>query len=272
MVNIFNIKIEKMNGKQARIQRITTNNKAVIIPMDHGTTKGPVSGLENMNKTAPLIDKGGATGVVLHKGIIKNLDQPPCCGIIMHLSASTKFSPDPDSKVLVGSVEEAVRLGADAVSVHLNIGGNKAEPQMLSDVGKIADKCEQLQMPLLVMAYPRGDNVEDPLDSENVAMATRVAAELGADIVKTNYTGDPESFKRVTSGCPVPVVIAGGPKCETNKEVLEMAEGAIKGGATGISLGRNAFQHETPEKIVSALREVIVNNTSAEEALKMIEE
>lgn len=260
-----------MNGKDIRLNRITNNGKAVIIPMDHGTTKGPVQGIEDMNETVPKIDKGGATGVVLHKGIIKNLQKTTSCGIIMHLSASTKFSSNPDGKVLVGSVKEAVRLGADAVSVHLNIGGNIAEPEMIKDMAKIAEDCEKMQMPVLAMAYPRGDNIKDSMDAENIAMVTRVAAELGADIVKTSYTGDPESFKKVTQGCPVPVVIAGGPKCETDKDVLEMVNGAMKGGAAGISLGRNAFQHESPERIVNALREIIVEQKTVEEALEVME-
>ena len=263
---------EKMSGKKIRMSRITKNGRAVIIPMDHGTTIGPVQGIENMNNSVPLIDKGGATGLVLHKGIIKNLRQVTSSGVIMHISASTKLSRDSDKKVLVGSVDEAVRLGADAVSVHVNIGGNENEPDMLSDLGRVADDCDRMQMPLLVMAYPRGDNVNDGMDVENVAMVARVAAELGADIVKTNYTGDPESFKRVTRGCPVPVVIAGGPKCETDRDILEMVKGAMQGGAAGISLGRNAFQHDNPEKIVKALRQIIVEDKSVDDALKVLEE
>ncbi len=260
-----------MNGKKIRMNRITKNGKAVIIPMDHGTTIGPVRGIEDMNKTTPLIDEGGATSVVLHKGIIRSLEEAPSAGIIMHISASTKLSQNPDKKVLVGSVEEAVRLGADAVSVHVNVGGNKSEPDMLYDLGKISEKCEEMQMPLLVMSYPRGDNIKDSMDPENVAMVARVAAELGGDIVKTNYTGDVESFKKVTQGCPIPVVIAGGPKCETDKEVLEMVDGAMKGGAAGISLGRNAFQHDSPKRIVKALRQIIIENKTVEEALKVLE-
>lgn len=260
-----------MNGKQVRMKRITKKNRAVIIPMDHGTTKGPVEGIEDMNSTVPNIDKGGATAVVLHKGIIKSLNEVPEAGTIMHLSASTKFSQNPDGKVLVGSVKEAVKLGADAVSVHLNIGGNGCEENMLYDTGRIAEECEKIQMPLLAMAYPRGDNIKDGMDPENVAMVARAAAEVGADMVKTNYTGSPESFKKVTQSCPVPVVIAGGPKCETDREVLEMVKGAMEGGAAGISLGRNAFQHKNPETIVKALREIIVKEATVEEALKVME-
>lgn len=259
-----------MNGKKIRMNRITQNGRAVIIPMDHGTTIGPVNGIENMNKTVECMDNGGATAVVLHKGIIRSLEETPKCGVVMHLSVSTKFSENPDGKVIVGSVKEALRLGADAVSVHLNIGGNEAEPQMIKDMGKIAQDCDEMQIPLLAMAYPRGNKVKDSMDPENVAMVARAAAEMGADIVKTNYTGDSESFRRVTSTCPVPVVIAGGPKCNTDREVLEMVKGAMDGDATGISLGRNAFQHNSPEEIVKALRAIIVDNNSVDEALKVM--
>lgn len=261
-----------MNGKQARMKRITENGRAVIIPMDHGTSEGPIAGLEDMNQTVPKIAAGGATAVLMHKGIIKSLREVPDCGMIMHLSVSTKLAPDTNNKVLVGSVEEAIRLGADAVSVHINIGGNDAEPEMLRILGNVAAECERMQMPLLAMMYPRGKNVKEKLDPDAVALVARVGGELGADLVKTVYTGNVETFRKVVEGCPVPIVIAGGPKCENDREVLEMVRDAITAGAIGVSLGRNAFQHENPTAMVRALRLVIVDNASVDEALKVLGE
>lgn len=256
-----------MNGKERRLSRILENGKAVIIPMDHGVTNGPIQGLEDMNAIVEKVDSGGATAVVLHKGIIKSLKKTLNCGIIMHLSASTELALDVNNKVQIGSVEEAIMLGADAVSVHVNIGGNEHEPEMLQILGNVAEECERLQMPLLAMMYPRGKNVTNALDPKNVALAARVGAELGADIIKTVYTGDVKTFEKVVEGCPVPIVIAGGPKCETEKEVLEMTRGAIDAGAIGVSLGRNAFQHEHPEKMVRALSLIIKKNGSVKDAL-----
>lgn len=259
-----------MNGKLVRMHRITEKGKAVIIPMDHGVTVGPIAGLANMDDTVSTIDEGGASAVVLHKGIIRHLHEPTRCGMIMHLSASTKVAADPDHKVIVGSVNEALRLGAEAVSVHVNVGGSPGETEMLSALGSIAEQCDLHGMPLLAMMYPRGKNIDNGLDPEAVSLAARVGAELGADIVKTNYTGSVDTFKDVVRGCPVPIVIAGGPKCANDRELLTMVHGAMDAGAMGVSLGRNAFQHDNPAGIVRALRAIVVGNASVDEAMDML--
>jgi len=249
--------------------KILENGKAVIIPMDHGISEGPIEGLVDMNETVKKIESGGASAVLLHKGIIKNLNERPKCGLIMHLSAGTKYSKDPNRKVLVGSVEEAMRLNADAVSIHVNIGGNDYESEMIEDLGMVSEDCDENGIPLLAMMYARGPNIKDKLDPEAIALVARVGGELGADIVKCPYTGDVDSFKKIVRGCPVPIVIAGGPKCNTEKEVFEMVKGAMDAGAIGISLGRNAFQCKNPTSMVKALRKIIVENGDIETALEI---
>jgi predicted phospho-2-dehydro-3-deoxyheptonate aldolase len=259
-----------MDGKMVRMGRIMEKGRAVIVPMDHGTSLGPVEGIEEMDVAARKVASGGASAVLLHKGIISSLNQPPGIGLIMHASASTRLAPDKDQKVIVSIADDALRLGADAVSVHVNVGGSEHEPSMLEDLGMMASRCGELGMPLLAMMYARGDNVKDSLDPENVSLAARLGAELGADIVKCNYTGDPDSFKQVVRGCPVPVVIAGGPKCETDMDVLEMVRGAMDAGASGISIGRNIFANKDPERITRALRAIIVDNKAADEAGELL--
>jgi len=259
-----------MNGKEIRLAKITEQGKAVIVPMDHGTSEGPIEGLVNINELVPKLVKGGATAILAHKGILKHLTKVPSCGLIMHLSASTKFAPDANNKVQIASVEEAMRQGVDAVSIHVNVGGGDSEPEMLKILGDTARRCDELQIPLLAMMYPRGKNIKEKLDPEAVALVTRVGGELGADIVKTVYTGDVDSFKRVVEGCPVPVVIAGGPKCETDRELLEMVKGAIEAGARGVSLGRNIFQHRNPASMLKALRAIIIENKSVEHGLELL--
>nr|HDO81403.1 fructose-bisphosphate aldolase [Candidatus Bathyarchaeota archaeon] len=254
----------EVDGKQARLCRITRRERAVIIPMDHGVTNGPIKGLTNMDEIVGKVVEGGATAVLLHKGIIKHLCRPPECGIIMHLSASTVLGPDPNWKVRVASVEEAIRLGADAVSVHVNVGSER-EPQMLEKLGYVADMCDEWRVPLIAMMYPRGKNI-DSLSPDAIAHASRIGAELGADIVKTPYTGSPETFRRVVEGCPAPIVIAGGPKAETDLDVLRMVRGAMDAGAIGVAMGRNAFQHENPAAIVKAVAEIVLNDAEVEEA------
>ncbi len=260
-----------MRGKDVRLSRILDNNKALIIPMDHGITIGPVKGLEwnEMKSTIQKVIQGGATAILLHKGLFRLLDQPFKCGMILHLSASTQLGDTPNWKVLVGSVQEAIRLGVDAISIHINLGSSY-EAQMLEYFGMISDACDKWQIPLISMVYPRGSNIKDPYDPEVVAHAARAGAELGADIIKTNYTGSYESFKRVVEGTPVPIIIAGGPKTDTDREFLQNLSDAMRAGAIGVAAGRNVFQHENPMGMVSAISKIVKENSSVEDALKSL--
>ena len=258
-----------MRGKEIRLSRILDKGKALIIPMDHGLTLGPVQGLMDIKTTIKKANKGGATAILLHKGIIRILETPPTCGMILHLSASTKLSDTPNWKVIVGSIEEAVRLGVDAISIHINLGSSY-EAVMLEYFGKISDACDQWQMPLISMVYPRGHNIKDPYDPEVVAHAARVGAELGADIIKTNYTGSYESFKTVVEGSPTPIIIAGGPKTDTDREFLQTVSDAVRAGAIGVAAGRNVFQHANTTGMISAIAQIIKNNSSVEDALQLL--
>ncbi len=260
-----------MEGKQRRLNRIfRSDGRTVIVPMDHGVTIGPCKGIENMQTTVDALLKGNIDAVLVHKGIAKHVD-PENAGLIVMLSGASSLGPNPNKKVLVCSVREAVRLGADAVSVHINVGAQD-EDKMLSDLGKVAGECELYGMPLLAMMYPRGPRIASEHAPEAVAHAARLGAELGADIVKTNYTGDVNTFKNVVECCPVPVVIAGGPKAKTDVDTLTMTFDALKAGAAGLSIGRNVFQHENQTHIASALSAIVHNGASVEEAKKMLGE
>ena len=187
------------------------------------------------------------------------------------LSGMSNLSPNINSKVQVCSVQEAIRLGADAVSVHVNVGAQD-EDKMLNNLGKVADECDLYGMPLLAMMYPRGPKISDEHAPDVVAHAARIGAELGADIIKANFTGTVESFKTVVESCPVPVVIAGGPKCKTSQEALETTCEAVKAGAAGLSFGRNVFQHENPTSMVKALSAIVHDGVTVEQALKILGE
>jgi len=259
------------SGKKRRLKRILRDdNRTVLVPMDHGVTIGPVTGLTNMQEIVNKLLLGGADAVLLNRGIAKNIDTRNA-GLIVHLCGSTKHCPDPHSKIQLCSVEDAVRLGADAVSVHVNIGA-KQEDRMLATLGKVACKCDDYGMPLLAMMYPRGPGIKDQHAVELVAHAARLGAELGADIIKTNYTGDAESFKNVVTACHVPVIIAGGPKVETVRDVLQMVSDSLKAGGAGVSIGRNVFQHENPTKMVKALSALVHRKSSVSEAVKILGE
>lgn len=255
------------SGKQRRLQRIFRDDgRTVIIPMDHGVTLGPVAGLENMQGTVDGLARGGVDAIVIHKGIATNIDTRRL-GLIIHVNGSTELSPDPNRKLQVCTVDEAVKLGADGVSIHINVGA-VTEAEMLLDLGSASAACEDYGIPLLAMMYPRGPKIANSNDVTVVKHVARLGAELGADIVKTNYTGSVDSFQTVVKGCPVPVVIAGGPKANTEAEVLEMVHGSVQAGGVGVSLGRNVFQHKDPEAMSRAVVAIVHKGTSVEEALR----
>ncbi|KYH42390.1 MAG: fructose-bisphosphate aldolase [Candidatus Bathyarchaeota archaeon B63] len=257
-------------GKKIRIDRIMNREtrRTVIIPMDHGLTLGPIQGLEDMRSIVNQVAEGGANAVLLHKGIIRAgyRGYGRDIGLIMHLSGSTVLGPDPNDKVLVADVIEAIKLGADAVSVHINVG-SKTEPAQLKVLGAVAKACEEWGMPLLAMVYPRGERIKNPYDVEAVKHAARVGAELGADIVKTNFTGSEETFREVIKGCPVPVVMAGGPKTETEEEFCQMVYESIRAGGAGAATGRNVFQHKHPAKMVRVLCGIVHEGLDVKSAL-----
>ena len=258
-----------VSGAQIRLNRILRDGKMLCIPMDHGISNGPIEGLEDPHSLIYKCEDHGLTSVIINKGILKTLPKPTKIGILVHFSSSTSLSSFPNRKMLTGSVEEAIRLGADGVSLHINIGG-KEEPEMLEQLGTISEQCHKWSMPLLAMMYPRGEKITNPHDPEIVAHVARIGADCGADIVKTVYTGDIDSFSKVVKGTPVPVVIAGGPKAKTDMDVLQMTEDAMKAGAKGVTYGRNIFAHKTPDRMVQALSAIIFENVSAKEAVKKI--
>ncbi len=238
--------------------------------MDHGVSNGPIPGLIDMTEAVNAVAEGGANAVLGHIGLALHghRQRGHDIGLILHLSASTMIGPDPNEKVLVNTVTNALKMGADAVSMHVNIGAD-SEARMLKDLGNVSIECMEWGMPLLAMMYPRGRQITNEHDVEHVKLAARVAAEIGADIVKTVYTGDPDSFKEVTDGCPVPIVVAGGSKTD-DLQTLQLIEGAMEGGARGISIGRNAFQHPSPCAFVQACALIVHEGRTAGEVLEIL--
>lgn len=268
------MQLSSHTGKAVRLARILSpaTGRALVIPMDHGMTDGPVPGLRNMPQAVLEAAEGGADAVILHKGWIA-----PCWrqlggkALIMHLSASSRLSATPNSKVLVASVEEAVRLGADGVSIHINIG-DAAEGAMLADAGRVADASSRWGMPLLMMIYARGPQIAAPYSAETIDHCVRIGAELGADMVKVPYCGDSHAFRDIVRACPVPLFVAGGEKRDSLREVLEMAHGCLQAGAAGLSMGRNIFQHPNPRGLTAVLAAMVHENCSPEDALNMMNE
>ncbi|MFW5903485.1 MAG: 2-amino-3,7-dideoxy-D-threo-hept-6-ulosonate synthase [Halolamina sp.] len=253
-------------GTSARLDRIGTDGRYVIVPMDHGITLGAVPGLADIESTIDAVTRGGADAVLTQKGIAPRVhDNRNGAGYVVHVNASTALGPSPNDKRRTGTVEEAIRAGADAVSFHLNVG-SEYEREQLEDLAALTDEADRFGIPVLAMAYARGPDV-DPTDPEAVGHAVRVAEELGCDLVKTGYTGDAESFERVIESTRLPVLIAGG-EPEGDRATLRAIEGAMAAGAAGVSIGRSIFQHDDPEAIARAVSAVVHDDATSATALQ----
>lgn len=223
-----------------------------MVPMDHGISMGPAPGLADPAAAVATV-ADHATCITVHKGLVR-LVAPHAdrVGVLMHLSASTDGAPDPHDKRVVGTVEEALRLGCDGVSVHVNVGAS-TEARQLQDVGRVATDCNAWGVPLMAMMYPRGPKVTDPTDPALVAHAARLGAELGADLVKVPYTGSADTFRTVVEGATVPVLVAGGPRRASPNDLLRDLQDAAAAGAAGVSIGRNVFQQQDPAAMLQQI-------------------
>jgi DhnA family fructose-bisphosphate aldolase class Ia len=219
---------------------------------------GPIGGLVDMGKTLEAIVQGMPDAVVGHLGVLERYNALLAgTPYIAHLSASTELG-DKQHKVLVGTVERAIKLGADGISVHVNLG-TPYDSEMLRDLGKISEDCREWGMPLLAMMYP--EKVTPP----SVAHAARVAAELGADFVKVPWPGSQEAMKTAVEGCGIPVVVSGGSKTQTT-ELFKIIASALEAGAKGVALGRNVFQRSVAKEYVIAASKLVKGQYTPDDA------
>ena len=258
-------------GKTRRLRRIFRDDgKTVMIPMDHGVSVGLIEGLTDMDQTIINVAKGGADAVLVHAGIAKTVDTQKM-GLILHLTGATSLTREPNWKTQLSTMQEAARLGADAVSVHINVG-SEHEQHMLDQFSHILEEANDLGLPVLAMMYPRGPGIQNEQSFPVVSHAARLGFELGADIVKTNYTGDVESFRSIVRSVKVPVVVAGGPKTISESDTLHLVSDSNKAGAAGVSIGRNVFQNHNPALMTRALIQIIHEGVSPSRAMSILGE
>jgi DhnA family fructose-bisphosphate aldolase class Ia len=177
-------------------------------------------------------------------------------GLVVHLSASTLLGSAPTSKVLSSTVEHAVELGADAISVQISFG-DPNEDRMIADAGRVIDGAKSLGVPVLVMAYTPANPGEFSSDPVGGAHAARTAAEIGAQLVQTNYAGDPLGLRGVVRGCPVPVVVSGGPRSSSEATFLDSLRESMRVGAAGVSVGRRIFQAKDPAAMARRIAAIV---------------
>ncbi len=262
-----------------KLNRIFSNpsRKLVIVPLDDSLLAGPINGLENLKEKILNILSAKPDAVMGFQGLFKNyyreIGRTPT---ILNLTGSTTRNTH-TRKALIGSLELATIIGVEAIAVHVNIS-SKYETEMLKILGIVSTQCHLNGMPLMAIMYPRTEN-KDGSDNnydtmkvdknkeytELVAHSVRVGVEFGADIIKTQYTGDSESFSKIVDAAnPIPIIIAGGPKVGI-KKMLDNAEGAVKAGGAGISFGRNIYTRKDTVPFINAVKEIVHNNKSSRE-------
>jgi fructose-bisphosphate aldolase/2-amino-3,7-dideoxy-D-threo-hept-6-ulosonate synthase len=265
-------------GKAMRLKRvIDADGVSVICALDHGMTSptflDPLGDIASRTREAVA---GGANVIMMSKGMIRMAQDAftPTTSLALLLSASAGPDGDRPEIVQIADVEEALVLGADAVVLFTALGGD-TEPGMVDILASVGRECAALGMPFIAEAefpttYATVEELKQQYGFEYLRRNVRLCAELGADIVKTNWPGDQESFGRcVEAANGVPVVLAGGSRL-ADADLLARMEQAVAVGAIGCSVGRNIFMHERPEAITRALSRVIRERWSAEKALEAL--
>lgn len=240
-----------------RLKRLFPSNRSGLfaVPMDHSLTMGPIPGIERLGPMVQKLQSGGVTAIIVHKGAVRDIQDvlDPSTSLGIHLSSSTTQSPEPHRKFLSGRVHDAVRLGADFVSLQVNFGV-PGEGEMLADLGEIVDQAAALGIPVLCMAYVKRKGQE--YDPDSLAHACRAAADLGADVVKTSFPSL-EGFKRIVGSVSVPVLVGGGQKLENKADLLRLVEQSMGAGGAGICIGRNLFQQDDVIGVCNEVRRIL---------------
>jgi putative autoinducer-2 (AI-2) aldolase len=249
-------------GMENRLRRIIQEDgNCFIMPIDHGYFQGPTTNLEKPGETVkplvPYIDAIFCTRGVLRSSIPSGTEKP----IILRVSGGTSIiCEDLSNEEVTTSIEEILRLNVSAVGISVYIG-SKYEKQTLLALADLVNNCEDYSIP--VMGVTAVGRELEKRDARYLSLCCRITAELGARIVKTYWC---EDFDKVTNSCPVPVIIAGGPKCSTELEVFEFVSDGMQKGAIGVNLGRNVWQNPHPVAMTKALQAIVHKNASAEEA------
>ena len=256
---------------------LASDGRALIVAMDHAQTHGVIAGLEDPGKVIDTAIAAGADGIMTSFGVIKRHRSKLIGRIptVLRLDGGPSLYREDwlaySQWSLLHTVEDALMLGVDGVVV-MYFMGIDVELDTAEIVGEIASECMRARLPLMVEALPgKSARVPDPTASDVMASACRLAFEHGADLLKTYYTGTVDGFRHVIDNCPAPVLVAGGPRMDTELATLEVVSGAMQAGAAGVVFGRNIWQNKNPAGMVRALRRVIHDNTSPADAVRELE-
>ncbi|CAG0947810.1 fructose-bisphosphate aldolase, class I [Anaerolineae bacterium] len=270
-------------GKKIRLGRVLDprTQKSVAVAFDHGLSSGPIAGCIKPQETIAKLVEGGADAILVSPGVARLCADffvgKSAPALILRLDWTNMFRPGDrlgykeGRTALIGAVEDAIRFGADAVLTFMFVGYEDPgiEAAEVEKNAMLSRACEAAGIPHIIEPMARGLLANSKrFDAELIRMHVRNAAEIGADAIKTDYSGQKESFASVVEGCPVPILIAGGPKAESTEASLEMVEGAMRAGAVGVLFGRNVFQAADPAKMLKAIRAIVHDDLSAKSAIE----
>jgi len=264
-----------MKGKQIRLRRLFPKGKTLIVPMDHPVYYGALPGIEDPRALVRDVAATPADGVLLTLATLERVaDDLGGLGTIARLDGThTRLGSHLIEIDRVSSVEYAVACGADAAVLNIYVGADN-ERDLLRKLGETAEACDRWGLPLvgemipmaaLAKHYGKKEEVSEAVLADQIALASRVGAELGADVIKTNYTGSVDSFRKVVEAASVPVVVAGGPAGKTVNDLLRTVEACMEAGAAGICMGRNVWGRPNRREVLGALSRIVHGKASAED-------
>jgi len=243
-------------GKKIRLQRVLggTNHCALVVAFDHALALGPIPGTEDPLGQISRFADAKVDAVLLNLGLIQKLadcslpvSMPAIIARIDWTTVWSAIGKDGQGELhscLLARPEDALRHGADAVLTYMVVGTGDSdfESKEVARTAEVARECERMGIPLIVESLARGNNVTNYADPKWITLHTRMALELGADAVKTDYTGDVTSMRAIVEGCPIPILVLGGSRQASDDDALEVVSGAVMAGAAGVFFGRNVFQ------------------------------
>lgn len=269
-------------GKTLRLSRILRpdTGNGIIVAMDHGLFLGPIAGVENIREAVDRVVAGKPDAVQVSAGtahaVANLLHGKNAPAFVLRVDATNIWRSHPEPKegyhVTVAKVEDAVRLGADAVVTFFFVGyeTDGQEAENLERLSLLASSCRDLGMPLIAEPLVIEKGAHAVRDPERIKLAVRIANEIGVDALKVDYTGDPKSFGEVVEAATTPILVRGGPKMDTDETMLNMVKEVMEAGSRGLVFGRNIWQHENPTAVLAALAAIVHENASVDEALKRL--
>jgi fructose-bisphosphate aldolase, class I len=258
-------------GQKLRLKRVLgrPERPALVVAFDHALVLGPIPGTENPVAQIQRFAEAQADAILLNLGLIRQFAESACDvaipPFIARIDWTTVWAVLRDGgkgdlySAMLARPEEALRHGADAVLTYMVVGTGDAEfeSKEVARTAEVARECERVGIPLIVESLARGPNIKSPGDPKWLNLHTRMAVELGADAVKTDYSGDPESMRAVVEGCPIPILVLGGNRQASDEDALDVVRGAVLAGAAGVFFGRNVFQADDMHSFLRQARAVL---------------